>query len=97
MAYIIKARFYAGLDQLGESYVITSDNNLPDTKLEVGSSVEIEVQVQPINSVDNEEGICRCGLKKPYEWIRENCPFDGYTVNFHVSPFIKRSNANEVQ
>ena len=41
MAYIIKARFYAGPDQTGESYVITSDNNLPDTKLEVGRSMKL--------------------------------------------------------
>ena len=42
MAYIVKARFYAGLDQVGESYIIVSDNNEKDTKLEVGTIVEIK-------------------------------------------------------
>ena len=46
MAYIIKARFYAGPDQTGESYVITSDNNLPDTKLEVGRSMKLVMAQQ---------------------------------------------------
>ena len=42
MAYIVKARFYTGLDQTGEGYIIVSDNFEKDTKLEVGSKVYIE-------------------------------------------------------
>ena len=60
MAYIIKARFYAGPDQIGESYVITSDNNLPDTRLEVGKSMKF-VEAQPQDSADNPKCI-ECGI-----------------------------------
>ena len=44
MAYIIKAHFYCGLDQTGESYVITSDNDELDTKLEVGRRVHLIIE-----------------------------------------------------
>ena len=59
MAYIIKARFYAGPDQTGESYVITSDNNLPDTRLEVGKSMKF-IEAQPEDSADNAPKTAYC-------------------------------------
>ena len=46
MAYTVKARFYCGLDQLGESYVITSDNDELETKLEVGDKVYLVTKSQ---------------------------------------------------
>lgn len=39
--YIVKAKFYSERDCFGESYVITSDNGLPDTRLEVGTKVRV--------------------------------------------------------
>ena len=42
MAYIVKARYYADPDQFGESYVITSDNGEQDTRIEVGSKIDIK-------------------------------------------------------
>ena len=62
MAYIIKARFYANNDQLGESYIITSDNSEKDTKLEVGRKVEISYPkgyCEDTSCVDNIDNICK--------------------------------------
>jgi hypothetical protein len=48
MAYTVKARYYADPDQLGESYVITSDNADKDTKLEIGEKVRL---VKPVEGI----------------------------------------------
>lgn len=39
--YTVKARYYADEDQMGESYVLSSDNGAVDTRLEVGTKVSI--------------------------------------------------------
>jgi len=52
MAYTIKARYYGNTDQLGESYVLESDNGDVDTRLEVGT----KVQIVPINKETIEDG-----------------------------------------
>lgn len=43
MAYRIAARFYANEDQIGESYILISDNSKKDTKLEIGEKVILTV------------------------------------------------------
>jgi hypothetical protein len=48
MAYIVKARYYADPDQLGESYVITSDNGDKDTKFEIGERIQL---VKPVEGI----------------------------------------------
>ena len=52
MPYRIKARYYADKDNFGESYVITSTNEAPDSKLEIGAKVEL----LPMESVDVDMG-----------------------------------------
>jgi len=41
MAYRILARFYTYPDQLGETYVIVSDNEEKDTRFEAGRKLDI--------------------------------------------------------
>ena len=41
MAYTIMARYYADSDQFSESYVIESDNEEKNTKLEIGTKIKI--------------------------------------------------------
>lgn len=74
MAYKIKARYYADSDQLGESYVITSDNSDKDTRFEIGEVVKI-TRAQPEDSAD--QWVCKkCGLITiNHEW--EHCPACG--------------------
>lgn len=83
MAYIVKARFYSGKDQTGESYVITSDNEREDTKVEVGKKVEvlpIEEQVfdKDTDSMDvvkdKRTQVAEVFDKNPSETIEEKKP-----------------------
>ena len=39
--YKVKACYYANPDQLGESFVLTSDNSEVDMRLEIGQKVKI--------------------------------------------------------
>jgi len=50
--YSVQARFYADKDNLGESYVIESDNSGNDTKLEIGSKISI-VPIYKLNKGDH--------------------------------------------
>jgi len=62
MSYIIKARYYADNDQLGESYIITSNNGDIDANLEVGRKVDISYiknSCRDVGCKHNKDGICK--------------------------------------
>ena len=53
--YTVKARYYSGKDNLGETFVLASDNGEADLKLEVGQKIFI-------NAISgNVIATCRCG------------------------------------
>ena len=67
MPYIVKARYYAEADQFGETYVITSNNMDPDTKLEVGCLIQLmENCVHELVETDNGEGYLCVNCKRLY-------------------------------
>lgn len=60
--YEVKARYYAGADQTGESLVITSDNSQRDTRLEVGKKVAL-VSLEEIKGFKTTLEVARNALK----------------------------------
>jgi len=65
------SRYYAHLDQFGESYVLTSDNNNFTTNLEIGQVVDIMLAPKEIEEAP--ETIDNTSSPKPPAWeeIRE--------------------------
>jgi len=54
MAYTVMARFYMHPDQIGEAYVIVSDNAEKDTKFEIGQKIDIYLHKnEQTNSTDS--------------------------------------------
>jgi len=62
MAYKVIARFYMYPDQMGEAYVIVSNNAEKDTKFEIGHKVDIYLnkneQVDTASKLKQE--VCKC-------------------------------------
>jgi len=65
MAYKIMTRYYADGDNIGESYIITSDNSEEDTNFEIGEKINIK---SDINSEKD----------TPYNLDTHNCKACGY-------------------
>jgi len=63
MGYVIKARYYSEKDNFGESYVITSDNSREDTRLEVGTKVEL----LPMESVEEVRSEVKSDVAKVFD------------------------------
>ncbi len=64
MAYTIKTRYYADSDQFGESFVLKSDNDEKDLRLEVGTKVKIVALCSNCGKkalISYGDGTCLCG------------------------------------
>jgi len=62
--YKVKAKYYAGQDQFGESYVITSDNGEKDLRLGVGTKIKIVALCNKCGKdaiISYGDGLCICG------------------------------------
>jgi len=74
MPYTIKARFYSGSDNTGETYVITSDNADKDTKHEVGR----RLMIIPMEAVDDAKIETTTEVKEEVFKVFDKVPSERY-------------------